>query len=409
MVLGTMLRSLNLLLLLLLLNDTTFARQPLLGQVSKPPAIAIMNISTASRLMQGSSNSYVTSSSNGIYNTSHSAISLNPPMPTLFNQQSADNAQDIVSGSCAIGDDFCSLKESNGTIIEATATNFSDQCLLWDHSCTGNRTLAIQKFFSIAFADAGLDLDNNGRLLDNDCFLQNSVVNQSDCNRYNPPERLSDFEKIKKWMRSQECVAAADEWMAMTGSSWHTIFGKPTPDLGLIAESSDSNDDPDSNSPSCCGTCNVFAQNVDLYYWLEPAANLSCLNIIGKSFNLPLEYGATTAIEDGSTQIYWGCNVTSTGTTEGESEVSTTRSYIFTTAQITTTGSLSVKVSSISPWSSSPCLGGDTGPQPSNHSINDRDKGASIYAREHSLFVPPSITQADGLPVSTLVSGNFIL
>ena len=407
-----MLRSLNFLLLLLLLNGTTFARQPLSGQLSKHPTMAILNISTTSHLMQGSSNPLVTSPANGTHNSSHSAVNLTPPMPTLDNPKSAINAQDILSGSCAIGDDFCSFKESNGTIIKATATNFSDQCLLWDHSCTGNRTLAIQKFFDIAFADAELngdDLNGNGRLMDNDCFLQNSVVNQSDCNRYNSPQRLSDFEKIKKWMRSQECVAAADEYMAMTGNSWQIIFGHPTPDLGLIAESSDSIDDPASNSPSCCGTCNVIAQNVDLYYWLEPTANLSCLDIIGKRSDLPLDYGATTAIDDHFTQIYWGCNATSTGTIEGESEVTTTRSYILTTAQITTIGSLSVKVSSISPWSSSPCLGGDTGSQPSNHSINGRDKGPSIYAREHSLFVPPSITQADGLPVSTLVSGDFTL
>lgn len=137
--------------------------------------------------------------------------------------------------------------------------------------------------------------------------------------------------------------------------------------------------------------------------------NLSCLNTVEKCSILPLEYGATTAIEAGFIQIYWGCKATSTGTTKGESEVFTTRLYILTTAQITTIGSLSVKVSSISPWSSSPCLGDDTGSQPSNRSIIDHDKGASIYAREHSLFVPPSSTQADGLLVSTLVSGNFSL
>ena len=334
-------------------------------------------------------------------------------MPTLYNQKSANNNQDIRSGFCAIGDDFCTLKESNGTIIKATATNFSDQCLLWDPSCTGNRTLAIQKFFGIAFADAELDgddLDGNGKLIDNACFLQNSVANQSDCDRYNPPERLSDFGKIKNWMRSQQCVAAADEWMAMTGSSWDIVFGgKHMGDLGIIAQSADSDDNPDSNSPSCCGTCNVFAQNVDLYYWLEPDANLSCLSIIGKSSNLPLEYGATTSIDYGSTQLYWGCNATSSGTIEGEPGVSTTRTYVLTTAEITTIGSLSVKVSSISPWSSSPCLEGDAGSQPSNQSIKVHDKRASIYAREHSLFVPSSVTQADGLPVSTLVSGNFTL
>ena len=414
MVPGTMLRLLNPLLLLLLPNGITFARQSSLGQTSKPPAMAILNDSTASHPMQGSSNSHITSS-NGIYDSSQSATNLAPPFPILTDPKTADNAQDIRSGICAIGDNFCLLKESNGTVIGATSTNFSDQCVLWDHSCTGNRTLAIQKFFSIAFTDpdnrdgVGHQQIGNGKLKDNACFLEDVRVYQSDCNKFNPPQRLSDFRKIKKWMRSQECVAAADEWMAMTGNPWEIIFARPTPHAGLIAENSNSNDDPHSNSPSCCGTCNVLAQNVDLYYWLEPAANLSCLNIIEKSSNLPLGYGATTAIDAGGPQIYWGCNVTSTGTIQGEPEVSTTTSYFLTTAQITTIGPLSVKVSSISPWSSSPCLGDDTGSEHSNRSINDRDKGASIFAREHSLFVPPSVTQADGLPVSTLVSGNFTL
>ena len=411
-----MLCLLRILLLLFPLNHghlTVLAHQTVLERVPKPSVLATWNTFAASPLMPGSSSAHVTSFATGIYNSSGNPINPTVPMPTLYNQKSANNIQDIRSGFCAIGDNFCSFKDSNGTIIEATATNFSDQCLLWDPSCTGNRTLAIQKFFDIAFSDAeigGDDLNENGKLLDNGCFLQNSVVNSSDCNRYNPPERLSDFGKIKNWMRSQQCVAAADEWMAMTGNSWPTVFGgRHMADLGIIAESADADDNPDSNSPSCCGTCNVWANNVDLYYWLEPDANSSCLSIIGKKSNLPLEYGATTNIDDGSTEIYWGCTVTSTGTIDGEPGVSTTVTSVLTTAEITTIGSLSVKVSSISPWSSSPCLEDDAGSQPSNQSIMIHDKRASIYAREHSLFVPSSITQADGLPISTLVSGNFTL
>ena len=412
-VLATMLCLLDHLLLFLLLNGITHGRRTISGQVPRFPATAGFNFSTASHLTQGSSNSHVTSSASGLYNASQGVANINDPMPTLENPKSAINHQDVRSGFCAIGDAFCSFKEKNGTMIKAPPTNFSDQCLLWDHSCTGNRTLAIQQFFNVAFADAdvdGDDIDENGKLIDNDCFLQNNGVNQSDCNKYNPPQRLSDFAKIKDWMRSQECVAAADEWMAMTGNSWQVIFGgRRMPDLGAIAQNANSNDNPDSNSPSCCGTCNVFAQNVDLYYWLEPDANLSCLNIIGKSSNLPLDYGATTVTDVGSTQLYWGCTTTSTGTIMGEPGVSTTVTSIVTTAAISTIGPLSVKVSSISPWSSAPCNGDDIGSQPSNRSINGLEKRASIYGREHSLFVPSAITQADGLPVSTLVSGDFTL
>ena len=415
-----MLCLLRLLVLFLLLshdNHITLARQTLSGRLPRPPIVAASNNSAASPLTQANSSAYVIPSPVGVYNSSHGIINAPPPMPTLVDQKSANNNQDIRSGFCAIGDDFCSFKDSNGTIVEATATNFSDQCLLWDPSCSGNRTLAVQKFFDNAFGDGDLNvnipnedaLKRNGKIIDNDCFLQNNAVNQSDCDRYNPPDRLSNFEKIKKWMRSQQCVSAAKEWLAMTGTAWQVVFGgREPPDLGLIAESEDADDNPESNSPSCCGTCNVFAKNVDLYYWPEPDADQSCLGIIGNS-SRPLEYGATTAVDYGSTKIYWGCNTTSIGMIEGEPGVSTTITYVLTTAEITTIGSLTVKVSSISPWSSSPCLEDDAGVQRSNQSINVRNGYASVYARDHSLIVPSSITQAEGLPVSTIVSGDFTL
>ena len=404
-----MFRLLSLVLLFLLLNGITYARQAMVARVPKTPAMAIFNFSTASHWMQGSSNSRITSTVNGLYNPSLSAIKPTAPN-SCFERRWAINIQDIRSGFCAIGDNFCSFKEGNGPIIEAKATNFSDQCLLWDHTCTGNRTLAIQRFFDITFPNApfrGGNVNQNAMLLDNDCFRQDHAINQSDCNRYNSPQRLSDLAKIKDWMRSHECIAAADEFIARNGNAWDVILeGKYMPFLGFSPKSIDI---PDSNSPSCCGTCNVYAGNVDLYYWLEPDANLSCLSIIDQSSNLPLGYGATTATDYGYTRTYWGCTVTSTETIMGEPGISTTWSSYLITAEITTIGSLSVKVSSISPWSSSLCLGDDTGSRPSNHSMNGLDKRASIYGREHSLFVAPSITQANGLPISTVVSGDFTL
>lgn len=416
-----MLCLLKLLLLHFLLKHdghTILARRTLLERVPKPSATTVSNFSAVSPLIQADNSSRVTPSAIGIYNSSHGVTNVPTPMPApfypnpynLFNSSKFKaNYKDITSGFCAIGDDFCSFKDSNETIVEAIATNFSDQCLLWDASCSGNRTLAIEKFFDITFSDQMPgDSNLNGNLLDNDCFAQTGLVNQSDCQTYNPPERLSDFEKIKNWMRSSQCVSAANEWIAMTGHPWGYVFegGMNESHAQVAADGAELKqihpaigyDNSSAALPSCCGVCDVSAQNVDLYYWPEPDADLSCLSIIGETIR-PLDYGATTTIFTGIggpwTDIYWGCNSAITG-------------GFITTAEISTIGSLAVKVSSFSPWSSSPCGEDDAGSQPSNQSIKVRDGRASVYKRGHSLIVP-SITQADGLPVSTAVSGDFTL
>ncbi|CAD6588434.1 MAG: hypothetical protein ASARMPREDX12_003327 [Alectoria sarmentosa] len=335
------------------------------------------------------------------------------------------NYLDVKSGFCAIGDDFCAFKDSNGTIIEAVTTNFSDQCLLWDASCSGNRTLAIDKFFNVTFSDQFSDDPNdNGNLMDNDCFSQDHVANQSDCDTYNPPKRLSDFQKIRNWMRSPQCVSAANEWTAMTGYQWRSIFGFNESKPGWLTENAggDPNDGPGSGDnyssevlPSCCGLCDAQAQNVDLYYWPEPDANTSCLSIIGESVR-PLDYGATTTIVKGIggpvTEIYWGCNALESLSIEDFTGEAGTLTTAYTTAEIrtaeiTTIGSLTVKISSVSPWSSSPCIKDDAGSQGSNKSIKIRELHASIHTRGHSSIVPSSITEENGLPVSTVISGDF--
>lgn len=37
----------------------------------------------------------------------------------------------------------------------------------------------------------------------------------------------------------------------------------------------------------CCGQCNVFGGNVDVYYWPVPGENDDCVSTIGTSFNDP--------------------------------------------------------------------------------------------------------------------------
>ncbi len=411
------------------------ARKILSRRVMKYSIMVVSNIAAGSPLVQAHNSSYIAPSAVGILNSSHGVNNITTALPAPFNAigygnftpKGLGNYLDVKSGFCAIGDNFCSFKDSNGTIHNANPTNFSDQCLLWDDSCSGNRTMAIKGFFDIAFSKLNSgDPDGNGFLLDNDCFTQFSDVEQSDCDTYNPPERLLEFQKMKKWMRSSQCVSAANEWISMTGNPWGYVF-----DSGLNVSRADyvaanafgkeldefrsgsTYDNSSDAEPSCCGVCSVSSLNVDLYYWPEPEANLSCLSIIGESIR-PLDYGATktTTIILGTTfdtGTYWGCEVTSSYPIESHPGESSTYVEVMTTAVITTIGSLTVKMSSYSPWSSPVCGEDDAGSQPSIQPTKFHERHASFYARGHSLVVPSSITNVDGLPVSTVVSGDYTL
>ena len=228
-------------------KSVTLAHQLSSSQASNP-ITTVTNASTASTLTLTHSRSHASLSASGdhamdehnmkywgsvLSNKTFSAllqqrqiyprsiVDISTELPAPFNSNPNNpsylsNYQDILSGVCTIGDDFCFFKASNGSMIKADSTEFSDECVLWDDACSGNKTAALKKFFDIAFTN-----HNNYStppLYDNNCFLQESV-NQSDCNTFNPPERLSEFRTIKDWMRSSQCVSAADEWIAMTGYS----------------------------------------------------------------------------------------------------------------------------------------------------------------------------------------------
>ena len=123
----------NTLLLLFLLKDTghfILAHQPLSTSDGVPSPTAYPNTSTAASSPQKN---------------------IPDPLPSPFigSFLSADvqNYQDIESGFCAIGDNYCSF-EGNDRIGNFRTKTFNDQCLLWDTACSGNRTLAIENLFN---------------------------------------------------------------------------------------------------------------------------------------------------------------------------------------------------------------------------------------------------------------------
>lgn len=178
----------------------------------------------------------------------------------------------------------------------------------------------------------------------NRCFVQAGSVNlvkELNCDEHNPPGRISESKEMKNWMRSQQCVSAAGEWVAdenivedpdsqiaigMDPGRYHVVAGGP--------------------NPSCCDACEMNVENVDIYYWPESVVDTSCLSIIGDSIK-PIDYGATTYMDvvgkQTATTTYWACNATTTP------QYDTDTIGEITTALIRTIGSLSVKVSLADP------------------------------------------------------------
>ena len=358
---------LKILFLLCLLNRNDhiiLARQPLSRRVLRPSVSAVSNIST-SPLIQAPSSSV------------------------------ASISESIVNNNCSTGQSHCSFKNR-----KANATDLGDPCVLWDPSCSGNRTSAIDRFFDPTYQQD---------LLGNRCFVLAGSVNLgnvSNCDKNNSPGKMSEFQEMKNWMRSQQCVSAAAGWAA----SYET---------GLDPSSEESIQmDPYryhvgvGPGASCCGVCDTNVQNVDIYYWPEPDVNTSCLSIIGDSIR-PIGYEATTSVWSvgsiTSTDVYWDCYAKPSTYSDTMVGRMVTDNGATRTAMVRTIGSLMVKVSLYDPWSPSPCTESDVMSQGSNRSAQLHDRHATMYARDHTLIIPSSITNKDSLPVTTMISGNFTL
>lgn len=135
--------------------------------------------------------------------------------------------------------------------------------MLWDSSCSGNKEAAAQEFFN----------DTAWWMTEKPCFYYLTAL--PECTSYESSKTLSEFSRIKDWMRTPQCVSLGKEY-----SGWD--FSEPL--------------------ASCCGVCYIGAKNVDVYYWLEPGADKSCLSIIGDEVN-PVTDDATTE----SRLTCWGC------------------------------------------------------------------------------------------------------
>ena len=368
------------------ISHVNHTRQSLSGSIS-PHFTSTFSNSTAPTSMATHNKSHIASTTSMLYaNSNYLNDSITVlPAPFYYLDQwgrHLRNYEHIKAGYCDLSDSFCSFKEEDGTIKKATPTRMDDQCVLWDESCSGDRQIAIKKFFGSTLLLGG-----------NSCFEQTPGVDSSACLNWKPPARLLEWQKIKAWMSSSQCKSALTEYDELRKTHNSTSKGFSLDDS------------------SCCLRCYLQAGNVEIYYWPEPDVDTSCLSIVGQSVR-PLDYGATkvsVSVLHELTQrmdilTYWGCTASTLKTDvlsyQGHLTTWLSRDTI-AIAKITTIGSLSVKVSVFNPWSSVPCSQEDATYQIANRTVEPR-------TQVQSLNIPPSITQRNELPVST-VSDGFTL
>ena len=145
---------------------------------------------------------------------------------------------------------------------------------MWDDQCTGSRTEALDLFF------------NNSGSLYNEVYGSHCIWSREiQCAPWLASPAV--LPKLLEWLRQPECVESfydyhtqnADQppwtWSARMFDGWstHTI------DWNTIATTT--------SNIGCCGQCNVFGGNVDVYYWPVPEENNDCVSTIGTSFNNP--------------------------------------------------------------------------------------------------------------------------
>ena len=379
--------------------------QTLYKSIFNASSTLVSNNLAASTSMHNYNDSTITSSANpqSQWNSWTSISGSLAPFSSLDDLDWPGNMmsyEDIESGVCAFADSFCSFRYGNRTIKSANPEGLKDMCILWDTSCSGNRTLAIGKFFGQSeFGDPWIAISGNK------CYLRNRGLNLSDCERYNHPSRLSEFRKIKDWMRSPQCASARWENDFLPGHfNYQSSIDYRNLSVSYLLKHGISYNFDILDFYQCCGGCFFQAGIVDIYYWPEPDADTSCLSIIAQAVE-PLDYGAT--IGD---RTYLGCTglTTLTGTVGG-TLITTTFETSTVVTEITTIGSLLTKIYWYNPWSSGPCVQDEKISPNANLSVWFHNRSASIGLRDHSLILPNSLTQKDDQSMSSIVLDGFTL
>lgn len=167
---------------------------------------------------------------------------------------------------------------------------YEDECLLWDNSCKGNKSEALNSFFN-----------NTGAMF--------HLVHNAHCiwNHYGdfcypwlPPGTV--MPKLLGWMRDSQCIADFNEWHDQHPDAPPWVYSTRQYNGWDYSTIDFSSQATTTASIGCCGRCTVAGGNVDVYYWPAPTAKTDCLATVGSVIQDPM---SGNRITDSRGYPYW--------------------------------------------------------------------------------------------------------
>ena len=179
--------------------------------------------------------------------------------------------------------------------------------------------------------------------------------------------------------------ATASQWKSMM-SFMHTpeclkVVGGKSPEYG------------------CCGICTFDPVPIQIYYWPQPGADDSCMDIIGTSIH-PWDYGATVITYTPKGDIHatvgtqWGCSLDT---------------YPFTTvlAEMTSVNGFTFKQNYFNPWlSDNPCSATSL---PGSKAISNRTSLSSHWSPTQFIVLTSNNLVTKDASLSTIILDGYTL
>lgn len=138
--------------------------------------------------------------------------------------------------------------------------------MLWDSSCSGNKTEVLDEFFK-----------NNGTM---NALVYNAweyyLVHRKQSGI--PPDNNT---KIVSWMRDPDCRSSFLEWHTEHLDQPIWTYTDRAENENVLQTMDWSSLATTSGSVGCCDACELVGGNVDVYYWPVLGANTDCLASVG--------------------------------------------------------------------------------------------------------------------------------
>ncbi len=138
--------------------------------------------------------------------------------------------------------------------------------MLWDSTCSGNKTEALDEFF------------NNSGTIKQLVYGAWEYYAQHRRKSGIPPDLNS---KIVSWMRNPDCRSSFLEWHTEHPDQSIRTYTDRAENADVIRTLDWSSVATASGTIGCCDACELVGGNVDVYYWPVSGANTDCVASVG--------------------------------------------------------------------------------------------------------------------------------